>query len=164
MLLIHRRRYGALLILLVTWLSPFAWSLLSVKLLWSFRAISHKVISIASPASTESNKASDTFTYHENNTNRHRDRNDNKWGLPYLSDASHRVPKMVFSFLAILMIIYTALFITWDLPAPSPFFPLPGLMMSKVYSNSMLVLLNNRVTIVDGRNTIESVEFIQVPA
>ncbi|EKM81530.1 hypothetical protein AGABI1DRAFT_105089 [Agaricus bisporus var. burnettii JB137-S8] len=39
---------------------------------------------------------------------------------------------------------------------------LPGLMMSKVYSNSMLVLLNNRATIVNGRHAMESFEFIEV--
>jgi hypothetical protein len=62
------------------------------------------------------------------------------------------------------MIIYTALFIPWDLPSPSPFFPLPGLMMSKVYSNSMLVLLNNRAIIINGRNAVESFEFLEVSA
>jgi hypothetical protein len=65
------------------------------------------------------------------------------------------------------MITYTILFIIW---VQSPhnkhniFFSLPGLMMSKVYSNSMLVLLNNRATISAGRNAAESFEFIEVSA
>jgi hypothetical protein len=37
-------------------------------------------------------------------------------------------------------------------------------MMSKVYSNSMLALLNNRATIVNGRNAVESFEFVEVSA
>jgi len=43
-------------------------------------------------------------------------------------------------------------------------FPAPGLVMSKVYSNSMLVLLNNRGTIANGTNVLESFEFIEVSA
>jgi hypothetical protein len=63
------------------------------------------------------------------------------------------------------MIIYTVLFAIWDsFPDFSPPFPGPGLMMSKVYSNSMLVLLNNRATIANGRNAGESFEFIEVSA
>jgi hypothetical protein len=63
------------------------------------------------------------------------------------------------------MTIYTALFIHWNIVlVANPLFPGPGLMMSKVYSNSMLVLLNNRATIVDGRNVVESFEFVEFSA
>jgi hypothetical protein len=63
------------------------------------------------------------------------------------------------------MIIYTVLFILFNFALDRQgFFPLPGLTMSKVYSNSMLVLLNNRATIVNGRNAVESFEFIEVSA
>jgi hypothetical protein len=64
------------------------------------------------------------------------------------------------------MITYTILFIFWAHPSSylTNLFPLPGLMMSKVYSNSMLVLLNNRATISAGRNAAESFEFIEVSA
>jgi hypothetical protein len=62
------------------------------------------------------------------------------------------------------MVIYTALFSLWslDFTTTGRFFPLPGLMMSKLYSNSMLVLLNNRMTVASGSNTGESVEFVEV--
>jgi hypothetical protein len=65
---------------------------------------------------------------------------------------------------AVLMIIYTVLFSFWNFAPPTyaPLFPLPGLMMSKVYSNSMLVLLNNRTTVVTGGDTVESFEFVEV--
>jgi hypothetical protein len=62
------------------------------------------------------------------------------------------------------MITYTILFIFWNDHPGLATFSLPGLMMSKVYSNSMLVLLNNRATIVNGRNAVESFEFIEVSA
>lgn len=41
-------------------------------------------------------------------------------------------------------------------------YTIPGLSMSKVYSNSMLALLNNRVTIVGGRNTRETFEAFEM--
>ncbi|KAF7770850.1 hypothetical protein Agabi119p4_6824 [Agaricus bisporus var. burnettii] len=64
----------------------------------------------------------------------------------------------------ILMSIYTLLACLWGSAAlgVTPWYPLPGLMMSKVYINSMLVLLNNRATIANGRKTMESFEFIEV--
>lgn len=64
------------------------------------------------------------------------------------------------------MVVYTVLFYLWNLALPAfilpSWHPLPGLMMSKVYSNSMLVLLNNRANIANGRNAVESFEFIEV--
>ncbi|XP_006461656.1 hypothetical protein AGABI2DRAFT_193065 [Agaricus bisporus var. bisporus H97] len=72
---------------------------------------------------------------------------------------------------AISIVAYTVLNCLWiksslDWTPPSlgsiSWHSLPGLMMSKIYSNSMLVLLNNRATIVNGRNTVESFEFVEV--
>lgn len=65
---------------------------------------------------------------------------------------------------AILMVIYTVLLSLWSNAGLgiTPWYSLPGLMMSKVYSNSMLVLLNNRATVVNGRNAMESFEFVEV--
>ncbi|XP_006461647.1 hypothetical protein AGABI2DRAFT_143474 [Agaricus bisporus var. bisporus H97] len=65
---------------------------------------------------------------------------------------------------SILMSIYTLLACLWGsaVLGVTPWYPLPGLMMSKVYINSMLVLLNNRATIANGRKTMESFEFIEV--
>ncbi|KAF7770851.1 hypothetical protein Agabi119p4_6825 [Agaricus bisporus var. burnettii] len=64
----------------------------------------------------------------------------------------------------ILMVIYTVLLSLWSNAGLgiTPWYSLPGLMMSKVYSNSMLVLLNNRATVVNGRNAMESFEFVEV--
>jgi hypothetical protein len=64
---------------------------------------------------------------------------------------------------AVLMIIFTGLIVFWGLSS-LVFFPLLGLTMSKIYSNSMLVLLNNRATIANGRNAVESFEFVEVSA
>jgi hypothetical protein len=63
------------------------------------------------------------------------------------------------------MIAYTVLY-SYAIPQPimGDFFQLPGLMMSKVYSNSMLALFNNRATILGGRNDCESIEFLEVSA
>ncbi|XP_006461648.1 hypothetical protein AGABI2DRAFT_178714 [Agaricus bisporus var. bisporus H97] len=65
---------------------------------------------------------------------------------------------------SILMVIYTVLLSLWSNAGLgiTPWYSLPGLMMSKVYSNSMLVLLNNRATVVNGRNAMESFEFVEV--
>ncbi|KAF7770862.1 hypothetical protein Agabi119p4_6836 [Agaricus bisporus var. burnettii] len=65
----------------------------------------------------------------------------------------------------ILLVAYTALRLIRFEYIPEEYihwYILPGLMMSKVYSNSMLVLLNNRATIVNGRHAMESFEFIEV--
>ncbi|KAF7770849.1 hypothetical protein Agabi119p4_6823 [Agaricus bisporus var. burnettii] len=66
----------------------------------------------------------------------------------------------------ILMVVYTVLFCLWAQGALHVYalHPFPGLMMSKVYSNSLLVLLNNRATIANGRNAVESFEFVEFPA
>ena len=87
--------------------------------------------------------------------------------------ATSKVPEVVHNQLirlffvsAILMVAYTALrLIRFEYiysEEYTPWYILPGLMMSKVYSNSMLVLLNNRATIANGRNAVESFEFVEV--
>jgi hypothetical protein len=63
---------------------------------------------------------------------------------------------------AVLMTTYTVLFMMcYFVDIEIQFFPALGLM---VYSNSMLVLLNNRGIIVNGANVLESFEFIEVSA
>ncbi|KAF9443633.1 hypothetical protein P691DRAFT_808695 [Macrolepiota fuliginosa MF-IS2] len=51
---------------------------------------------------------------------------------------------------------YTALSVLENLRSNWNWFVIPGLSLSKLYSNSMLVLMNNRATITGGRNAPQS--------
>jgi hypothetical protein len=122
---------------------------------------SHTEIRTATQTSPRDDELSDTFAYYEDCANCRRDRNGNELSPLFIFFCGLKFGLLFAS--AVLMIIYTVLFYLWNIAASTyASFPLPGLMMSKVYSNSMLVLLNNRITIVKGRNAVESFEFVEV--
>jgi hypothetical protein len=73
--------------------------------------------------------------------------------------------KWAYDFLGVMVTFYTLTYnffiheVSFDKDSKIPWYLIPGLAMSKIYSNSMLALLNSRVTITGGRSkSISSLE------